>query len=85
MVPPIAKQKLRQFIKAADPDEKRFMLKFYETRYLNDELSRRTETTQEAILKICDAAENAKNSITDLEDAEQFLEAIVATLRGIAK
>ena len=82
---PLAKQQLRQFIKGASREEKQFMLKFFDTADLNREIARRTETVQEAVLKICTAAENASHSINDLEDAELFLQAIISTLRGIAK
>lgn len=82
---PLAKQQLRQFIKAADPEEKRFMLKFFDTKDINDEIERRTQVIQEAVISICNAAENASHSITDLEDAEAFIQAIISTLRGIAK
>ena len=82
---PLAKQQLRQFIKAADPDEKRFMLKFFDTKDINDEMERRTQLITEAVNTICNAAENASHSIKDLEDAEAFIQAIISTLRGIAK
>lgn len=82
---PLAKQQLRQFIKAADQEEKRFMLKFFDTKDINDEIERRTQVIQEAVISICNAAENASHSITDLEDAEAFIQAIISTLRGIAK
>ena len=82
---PLAKQQLRQFIKAADPEEKRIMLKFFDTKDINDEIERRTQVIQDAVITICNAAENASHSITDLEDAEAFIQAIISTLRGIAK
>ena len=81
----MAKDELMRLIVASAPWEQRFMLKFFKTKDINIELQRRGELMQDSIIKILDAADNAKDSISDLEDAEAFISAITATLRGIVK
>ena len=81
----MAKKELRRTVIAADREEQQFMLRFFKTADIQEELDRRTTNLVSAINKICEAADNAKNSITDLNDAELFIEAITATLRGMVK
>ena len=81
----LAKEELMRIVKSSAPWEQRFMLKFFKTKDMNIELQRRSELMQESIIKILNAADNAKDSISDLEDAEVFISAITATLRGIVK
>lgn len=81
----MAKQELMQRVKAAAPWEQRFMLKFFNTKDIYSELQRRGDLMYDSINKILDAADSAKNSISDLSDAEAFISAITATLRGIVK
>lgn len=81
----MAKDELMRLIVASAPWEQRFMLKFFKTRDLYAELERRGNLLNDSITKILDAADNAKSSITDLEDAEAFISAITATLRGLVK
>lgn len=81
----LAKKELMRIIKGADQEEQRFMLRFFKTADIQDELDRRSDHLIAAIEKILDAADNAKTSITDLRDAELFIDAITATLRGMVK
>lgn len=81
----LAKKELMQLVKAATPWEQRFMLKFFNTEDIYNELYRRGDVLNESINKILDAADNAKNCISDLQDAEAFISAITATLRGLVK
>lgn len=81
----LAREELMRIVKSSAPWEQRFMLKFFKTKDMNIELQRRGELMQDSIMKILDAADNAKDSISDLEDAEAFISAITATLRGIVK
>lgn len=81
----LARNEIRRLIQAADHEERQYMLRFFSTKDLNKELQRRTDSVSEAVIRICDAVDGAKNSISDLEDAEAFIKAITATLRGIVK
>ena len=81
----LAKKELMHRVKGAAPWEQRFMLKFFNTKDMYAELQRRGDLMNDSINKILDAADNAKNNISDLEDAEAFISAITATLRGIVK
>ena len=81
----LAKKELMQRVKASTSWEQRFMLKFFNTEDIYNELYRRGDVLNESINKILDAADNAKNSISDLQDAEAFISAITATLRGLVK
>lgn len=81
----LAREELMRIVISSAPWEQRFMLKFFKTKDINIELQRRGELMQDSIIKILDAADSAKDSISDLEDAEAFISAITATLRGIVK
>ena len=79
----LAKGELKRIVQAADPEEQQFMLKFFKTADLNSEIERRTEIAFKSVNKVLDAAYNASNTISDLEDAEAFIKAVISTIRGI--
>ena len=81
----LAKAELRRTIKAADPEERAYMLQFFTSKELTDEVDRRYVLVGETIQNICDAIDNASESISDLQDAEAFITAITAVLRGVVK
>ena len=81
----LAKAELRRTIKAADPEERSYMLQFFNSKELTDEVDRRYVLVGETIQNICDAIDNASESISDLQDAEAFISAITAVLRGVVK
>lgn len=81
----LAKAELRRTIKAADPEERTYMLQFFTSKELTDEVDRRYVLVGETIQNICDAIDNASESISDLQDAEAFISAITAVLRGVVK
>ncbi len=81
----LAKGELRRTIKAADPEERTYMLQFFTSKELTDEVDRRYVLVGETIQNICDAIDNASESISDLQDAEAFISAITAVLRGVVK
>lgn len=81
----LAKAELRRTIKAADPEERIYMLQFFTSKELTDEVDRRYALVGDTIEKICDAVDNAKDSLSDLQDAEAFITAITAVLRGVVK
>ena len=81
----LAKAELRRTIKAADLEERTYMLQFFTSKELTDEVDRRYALVGDTIEKICDAVDNAKESLSDLQDAEAFISAITAVLRGVVK
>lgn len=81
----LAKAELRRTIIAADPEERTYMLQFFTSKELTDEVDRRYALVGDTIQKICDAVDNAKESLSDLQDAEAFISAITAVLRGVVK
>ena len=81
----LAKAELRRTIKAADSEERIYMLQFFTSKELTDEVDRRYALVGDTIEKICDAVDNAKESLSDLQDAEAFITAITAVLRGVVK
>lgn len=81
----LAKAELRRTIKAADPEERSYMLQFFTSKELTDEVDRRYVLVGETIQNICNAIDNASESISDLQDAEAFISAITAVLRGVVK
>lgn len=81
----LAKAELRRTIKGADPEERTYMLQFFTSKELTDEVDRRYVLVGDTIANICDAVDNAKESLSDLQDAEAFISAITAVLRGIVK
>lgn len=81
----LAKAELRRTIKGADLEERLYMLQFFTSKELSVEVDRRYALLGETIQNICDAVDNAKESLSDLQDAEAFITAITAVLRGIVK
>lgn len=81
----LAKAELRRTIKAADAEERTYMLQFFTSKELTDEIDRRYVLVGDTIANICDAIDNASESISDLQDAEAFISAITAVLRGVVK
>ncbi len=81
----LAKAELRRTIKSADPEERTYMLQFFTSKELTDEVDRRYALVGDTIANICDAVDNAKESLSDLQDAEAFITTITAVLRGVVK